>query len=152
MSNSLPVPHRLQLADGYCLPACVEMVLAYWGIEKEQAELAKQLQMIPDAGTPANRIRLLASNTIEVFYGHGELADLQAALNQNTPPIALVYTSELPYWDQAAAHAVVVLQIDEKTAVANDPAMTETAIRVPLGDFELAWDEMANLYALIIKK
>jgi len=33
MSNDLlQVPHRLQLSDGYCLPACVQMVLAYWGI------------------------------------------------------------------------------------------------------------------------
>ncbi|MBE7469862.1 MAG: hypothetical protein DPW09_20670 [Anaerolineae bacterium] len=42
MSNSLPIPHRPQLADGYCLPACVQMVLAYWGIERDQAELAVQ--------------------------------------------------------------------------------------------------------------
>lgn len=80
MSEILPVPHRLQLADGYCLPACVQMILAYWGIEREQDDLAKQLQMVVGAGVPGNRVRLLASKTLEVFYGEGEQADLEAAL------------------------------------------------------------------------
>ncbi len=152
MSNILPIPHQSQLADGYCLPACVQMVLSYWGIEREQADLAKQLQMVPGAGTPGNRVRLLASDTLEVFYGHGELADLQTALNRGAAPIVLVYTGELPYWDLATAHTVVLLGIDEGVAVINDPGMTQVKLRVSLGDFELAWYEMANLYALLTKR
>ena len=152
MSNILPVPHQLQLADGYCLPACVQMVLSYLGIEREQADLSNQLQMVPGAGTPGDRVRLLASDTLEVFYGQGELADLEAALNRGVAPIVLLHTGELPHWALATAHAVVLLGIDEDVAVINDPGMTEAAIRVPLGDFELAWDEMANLYVLLTKK
>lgn len=152
MSTSLPIPHRQQLADGYCLPACVQMVLAYWGIERDQAELAKQLQMIPGAGTPGNRVRLLVSNTLEVFYGQGEVSDLQTALKRGIPPIVLVHTGELPYWDLATAHAVVLLGLDETEVVINDPGMTQAELHVSLGDFELAWDEMANLYALLTKK
>ncbi|MCB0088080.1 MAG: C39 family peptidase [Caldilineaceae bacterium] len=34
MSSSLSVPHFPQQADGYCLPACVQMVMAYWGIDR----------------------------------------------------------------------------------------------------------------------
>jgi hypothetical protein len=58
----------------------MQMVLAYWGIERDQADLVGQLQMIPGAGTPGNRVRLLASDTLEVFYGQGEFADLQTAI------------------------------------------------------------------------
>ena len=102
MSDILPVPHRRQLADGYCLPACVQMVLAYWGIKRDQPDLARQLQMIAKAGTPGSRVRLLASATLKVAYRSGSLADLRAALSQGVPPIMLVYTGELPYWDGPA--------------------------------------------------
>jgi hypothetical protein len=128
------------------------MVLAYLGIEWEQADLGKQLQMIPGAGTPGNRVRLLASDTLEVFYGQGELADLQIALSQDIAPIVMVYTGQLTYWDQATAHAVILLGIEQDTVFVNDPGMSEAPLRVSLDDFELAWDEMANLYALLSKK
>ncbi|MCB0174576.1 MAG: C39 family peptidase [Anaerolineae bacterium] len=42
MSNVLSVPHRPQLADGYCLPACVQMVLSHLGIERDQTKLGKE--------------------------------------------------------------------------------------------------------------
>ena len=152
MSNTLTVPHRRQLADGYCLPACVQMVLAHLGIDRDQAELAQALQMIPGAGTPGNRIRLLASTSLDVFYGQGELSDLAAALERGIAPIVLVYTTELPYWTLATAHAVVLLGLDEDQAIVNDPGMADAPTHIPLGDFELAWDEMANLYALLMRK
>ncbi len=79
----LKVPHHRQIDDGYCLPACVQMVLqvpegggvdelyclpacvqmvlAYWGIERDQSSLAKQLGVIEGAGTPGSRLFLLVS-------------------------------------------------------------------------------------------
>jgi len=128
------------------------MVLAYWGIERGQSNLARQLQMIEKAGTPGARLRLLASAKLEVTYRSGSLADLHAALSQRVPPIMLVHTGELPYWDLATAHAVVLLGIEGDRAVLNDPDVLQAAIRVPLDDLLLAWDEMANLYALLRKK
>jgi hypothetical protein len=125
------------------------MVLAYWGIERNQADLAKQLQLITGVGTPSNRVRVLASKTLEVFYGEGQLADLQLALAAGNPPIVMVHTSQLPYWEQDTPHAVVLLGMDEGSVVINDPGRTEALISISLGDFELAWDELANLYALI---
>ena len=29
MAATLPLPHKPQQGDGYCLPACVQMVLAH---------------------------------------------------------------------------------------------------------------------------
>jgi len=99
-----------------------------------------------------NRLRALASKTLDVFYGQGELADLQVALKRQTPPIALVYTAELPYWPQATAHAVVVVGIEQRAVFVNDPGMSRSPLQVSLDDFLLAWDEMANLYALLARK
>jgi len=152
MSSILSVPHRRQLADGYCLPACVQMVLAYWGLERDQLALAEQLQMIEKAGTSGSRVCLLASEILEVAYRSGELVDLKVALDRGVPPIMLVYTGELPYWDRAMAHAVVLLGIGGNWAVLNDPGIQQAAVRVSLDELQLAWDEMANLYALLRRR
>ena len=152
MSKILKVPYIRQLADGYCLPACAQMVLAYSGIKRDQVQLAKQLKMIPKAGTPSFRIRLLASKKLKVSYRRGEIADLRTALNNGMPPIIMLVTGDLPYWDISTTHAVVLLGIDENSVLLNDPDYEEAPIRVSLGDFELAWYQMGNLYALLKKK
>ncbi len=152
MSNILPVPHRRQLVDGYCLPVCVQMVLAYWQIELSQEKIARQLKTIPKAGTPGSHLRFLASTHLEVSYQSGSIADLRLALDQGFPAIALVHTSQLRYWHEATAHAVVVIGIDENSIIVNDPAMTQPAIAVSLSEFELAWDEIVNRYGLLRKQ
>ncbi|MBE2200369.1 MAG: peptidase C39 family protein [Anaerolinea sp.] len=133
------------------MPACVQMVLAYWGIHRRQDRLARDLKMIPKAGTPGSHLRLLASSMLKVVYETGELSDLRSALDNGIPPIALVHTSEMPYWDKAFAHAVVVLAMNDKSVVLHDPAYKQAAISIALGDFQLAWDGMSNLYALLHK-
>ena len=159
MQKILSVSHIRQLGEGYCLPACAQMVLAYLGVlgadamgETAQRQLAKQLQMIFGVGTPGFHIRLLASRRIEVIYRRGELADLRAALNKGLPPIIMLVTGELPYWGISTTHAVVLLGIDENSVLLNDPDYEQAPIRVSLGDFELAWYEMGNKYALLKKK
>ena len=122
------------------------------GHRADQADIAKGLGLIPGAGVPGNRVKTLASKKLDVYYGAGEMSDLEAALDQRVPPVVLVNTGELPYWQQATAHAVVLLGTEEQTVYLNDPAMTQGNTTVSLGDFELAWEEMANLYALINKR
>lgn len=152
MSASLPVPHYPQLVDGHCLPACVQMVLSFWGVDRDQGQLARQLQTIPGAGTPGSRLHRLASHNLEIYYGSGNLADLQAALARGTPPIVLVNTKHFAHWQLETAHAVVVTAMDDQGVLINDPGMVQGQTSVTLDDFFLAWDEMANLYGLIRKK
>jgi len=128
------------------------MVLAFWGIDRDQPSLATQLEMIVGAGVPGNKLMLLASPTLDVIYRSGELADLHFALNRGIPPIALVHTSELPYWSETTAHAVVILGLDDALMTLNDPAFPQAEIEISTGDFLLAWDEMVNLYALLQRK
>jgi ABC-type bacteriocin/lantibiotic exporter with double-glycine peptidase domain len=152
MSSILPVPHRRQIADGYCLPACVQMVFAYLGIELSQEKIARKLKTVPRAGTPGFHLQRLASSALEVIYRSGDVNDLRLALNQGLPPIVLVATGQLPYWGEATAHAVVVIGIEGSSIIVNDPAMSEPAIQVSVGDFELAWDELVNRYGLRRKR
>jgi ABC-type bacteriocin/lantibiotic exporter with double-glycine peptidase domain len=152
MPNVLPVPHRLQLADGYCLPACVQMVLAYWDIHRDQAEVAKQLKTVPGVGTPASNLLRLRSRRLEVTFGSGNTSDLRAALLQGIPPIAMVKTQMLPYWDIDTAHAVVLLAMDDLSVTVHDRAKSQAAIQFNLGYFELAWEEIVHYFGVIRRK
>lgn len=151
-SKLLPVPQALQLANGYCLPACVEMVLAYWGIKRSQKRLARQLGTIKDAGTSGSRLHRLASRSVEVVYTVGEIDDLKDAIANQIPPIALVHTGQLSHWQINTPHAVVVVGLHGDSIFINDPAVSHSPIECSLGDFYLAWDEMENLFATIRPK
>ncbi|MBN1874412.1 MAG: C39 family peptidase [Anaerolineae bacterium] len=47
LAKPLDVPYYPQLDDGYCLPACVQMVLSYIGLPVKQRPLARDLGVRP---------------------------------------------------------------------------------------------------------
>ncbi len=149
MPGTLSVPHFRQHSDGNCLSACVQMVCAYYNLQVEQSDIADQMRVIPGFGVPGSRLRLLRLAGLEVIYRSGEFADLEAAVAEGVPPIVLVRTEELPYWDRGFAHAVVVTGIAGQQVLVNDLAKQQSIISVSIGDFLLAWDEMQNLYGLL---
>ena len=51
MSDLISLPHYQQSAEGYCLPACARMVLAYLGLELTEAEVSRTLGA-QEYGTP----------------------------------------------------------------------------------------------------
>jgi hypothetical protein len=102
-------------------------------------------------GTSGSKVKLLTSKHLGVVYEPGETSDLRKALENDIPPIALVWTGELPYWKIATPHAVVVTGIDDEFVWLSDPAVEKPNVQVTIGDFYLAWDVMANLYALLQK-
>lgn len=150
----LSVPIRRQLADGYCLPACVEMVLAGRGIQQDQVALARALGTLPDVGTPFMAVTNLKERIRELrplditFHQTGEPDDLMRELEGGVPPILRVITSQLPYWSESTAHAVVLVGLEDDVAIVNDPAFDDPQ-RLSFGDLCLAWDDGGNRYALI---
>lgn len=149
MADRLPVPHRRQQSKAGCLPACVEMVLAHWGQARSQETLSHQLGTDPDIGTPASRVRRLQSHSLDVSYVQASLAEIRHWLEKQVPVVALVHTTELPYWSRPCAHAVVVVGVDDDWVWVNDPAFDQAPIRVPTGDFALACDAMDNYIAVL---
>lgn len=148
--NNLPVPHRLQKEDGYCLPACVEMVLAYIGIYQSQEKIGKKLGLRPRLGVPGFKIKELDSRQLITTYAEGTLSEIALSLQKQVPVIALVQAGELPHWlGVQSQHAVVVVGIQEQNMAILDPAVETHPIGVPIGDFMLAWLEMDNRYATI---
>ena len=150
MANVLSVPHFSQATDGYCLPACAQMVLNYLGVVRSQAELALQLGTRANIGTPHSHLSRLQSPTIDVLYSTGDLDDLRQHVERGQPVIVFVQAGELSNWrGRKSRHALVVVGMDAEIVSVLDPAAQPEPIAVPLGDFMLAWDEMDNTFAMI---
>jgi uncharacterized protein YvpB len=80
----------------------------------------------------------------------GNWEELQAHLENNRPCMTLVQTSELPYWAEESDHAVIVIGLDDELIYLNDPAFPEAPIQVTRGEFDLAWLEKDEVYAVLI--
>jgi len=154
MLNILAVPHCRQEAKTGCLPACVQMVLAYQGIDRSQANLAQLFGTHPQAGTPYSRIVRLRSTEINVAYQKAiELGDIANWLARDLPIITFVQMRELPYWHgHWCQHAVVVVGLDQSTIYLLDPAADAQVIAVPCDDFMLAWEELDLAYAIVARR
>ena len=147
----LDVPHYRQRNTGYCLPACLQMVLEYVGVKRDQTQLARELGVTPKVGVAVSRVTRLAISNAAIRYQQGETDDLVAALARGVPPILNVATGQLPYWDEECAHAVVLVGLsdDQQTAYLNDPAFDEHAIACNADALWLAWDDAFNYYTMI---
>ncbi|MEZ4707055.1 MAG: C39 family peptidase [Caldilineaceae bacterium] len=146
----LAVPHREQRHDGDCLATCVEMVLTYLGATFSYAQIARTLKIQPNAGAPFPNIQMLEQMNIIVGYRrNGSMETLYTLLRHGWPVIASVNTGALPYWEFSTGHAVVVVGMDTTHILLNDPGIPAGPIQVLLGDFDLAWVEQDELYAVL---
>ncbi len=109
----LPVPHFEQSDDGYCLPACVRMVLAYQGQQLSEQELVESLGTQP-FGTPISRVTELQNNQRLVEFRSFSEAELKHYLSRGLPLIARVWTGMLTYWPEETFHVVVVIGYDNR--------------------------------------
>lgn len=104
MANVLSVLHFSQATDGYCLPACAQMVLNYLGVVRSQAELALQLGTRANIGAPHSHLTRLKSLTIDVLYAAGDsitLLQLSACASSTTrvcSPFQQVFFQNLRRW------------------------------------------------------
>lgn len=148
MATQLSVPHLLQDKPGWCLPACVAMVAAYWEQPLLQADVANWLGAT-GVDVPASRIRRLERRGFEVTYRTGSLAELEMWLKQSVPCILFVRTGELPYWEVDAAHAVVLVGLADEQAFLLDPVVAQGPALVPQEDLLLAWSYFDYTYAVL---
>lgn len=149
MPRKLSVPYYPQKAEGFCLAACAQMVLHYWGIERRQDDLAQRLGVEPTIGVPASRIKRLTFPNLVVVYDIGDWATLSACLDDDVPVIAMIQAGELAYWHgEYFQHAVVVVGYDESNVWLMDPDRQPGPVVVSIDEFMLAWGEVDYRYAV----
>lgn len=144
----LPISHCRQKQQADCLAACAAMVLDYLHIPINYDSLA-QLLGVDAIGTPFRRLQNLENLGLNIHIGEGSLQTLRTYLEAGLPSIVAVDTSELPYWEETADHAVVVIGLDDEQVYLNDPDTLDAPQAVPIPEFELAWLEKDYLFAVI---
>lgn len=144
----LKLQHEIQHQPSWCLPACVAMVSAYFGIPVTQKDVAYWLGTT-DIGTPSSRIERLSNRGYSVTYGEGSQSALGEWLSRNIPTILFVRTGELPYWKIDTAHAIVLCGLDHNEAIIIDPAVEIATCTVTIGDLMLAWSHFDYTFAAL---
>ncbi len=83
--HSINAPHRRQERDNSCLPACVRMVLAFYGVDKSEDEL-RRLFRTKGFGTHAFHVAQgLPSLGFAAAIVTSALQDVQQLIEQNQP-------------------------------------------------------------------
>ncbi len=147
----LTVPHIPQRYAGECLAACAAMLLVHFDIPMTYQKLLNMLRIKRGLGTPSSNIRVLNKLGLMVIYESGTFPKLHEHLSNNRPCIAFVEAGEFPYWNERNSHAIVVVGLDTQFVYINDPALAYGSIRIPHGDFDLAWLEHENFYATFVR-
>jgi ABC-type bacteriocin/lantibiotic exporter with double-glycine peptidase domain len=148
-TTSLNVPLLPQSDRADCLPACVEMVLTFYG-QTVSREWLREVMESSELGTPGFKVLNLRHHGYDVTYAAAtDERALTQALADGIPPIALVHTAPLPYWERETPHAIVVTAMDADQVTLNDPAFPTAPQTVSHGAFMLSWLDFDSLYALI---
>lgn len=145
----LPVSHIQQQSPGDCLAACAAMALSYLGRSIRYNHLVRLLRIKRPYGTSFSNIRELEKQQINVLYKEGTLPELYKHLCNGTPCIVSVQTGELPYWDMHSLHVVLLVGMDPEHVYLNDPEFANAPIRIPTGEFDLAWFAQEERYAVL---
>ena len=70
-------------------------------------------------------------------------------VQEGIPPIVVVATAALSYWQTDCLQALVVVDIEEQAILVHDPAFESAPRTIPRDEFLAAWGELAQLTALI---
>ncbi len=145
---STAASHYRQSNPGACLPACVRMVLAALGDERNEAQLAAILGSY-EFGTPSSRVTRLSKLGYQVQFGSSSLDQLYLSLEQSLSPIVFVRADMLPWADFDGFHALVLTEITSTDVALLDPALDDGPIWLSVDGFLLAWEEFDCLAATV---
>ncbi len=140
----LPVPHFKQQHSYSCLPACVRMVLAYWGQEHSEEELAQALGTLPVWGTRPESVvaGLDKLGYHALWFERATLERLLDLLAEGWPVIVFVRAADLPH-GRVGLHAVVVVRIEGGQVTCLDPTL-DHELSVELSSFLKAWSSLEH--------
>lgn len=142
---------------GYCGPASLKMVLAYYGVDRSEKELAQRCGHDPERGTDNEAIKQAAES-----YGfkaevqrEASFDDIRRWLDKKVPVIVDWFTGGRPDRDESETpdgHCSVVVGLDESNIYLQDPELgalrtikRENFLRVWFdfkGDYITGWKDM----------
>ncbi|MBI4148608.1 C39 family peptidase [Candidatus Woesearchaeota archaeon] len=125
---------------GYCGPACLKMVLEYYGIKKTERELARLAGTSARWGTPARGL-LKAAHRLGltgIVKDNAQISDIRKYISKKIPAIVNWFSTD-------EGHYSVVVGIDKKLIYLQDPELA--AIRkLDLVMFKRVWFDFHGDY------
>jgi ABC-type bacteriocin/lantibiotic exporter with double-glycine peptidase domain len=149
--SSIPVPHLPQELDYSCVPACIRMVLAFYGLKVPESQLRALFKIRPSGTSLANVLLRLPELGMSASVYSASLFELERYLEDGTPCIVQVWTEHLSYWRAAWMHDLVVVGIEGDTVLVNDPAFPDAPKAIAKSEFEHAWAAADRLLIRIEK-
>lgn len=147
--RELAVPDVRQATDYTCSASALQAVLAYYGIEKREDELARELGATPEDGAPPEAIVRVAN-----AYGLGAVKrenmtveDLAAEVAQGRPVIVGLQawsgtprTSWADAWDDG--HYAIVIAVEGDVLVFEDPSVLGSRAFLSRRELEERWHDI----------
>ena len=112
-------PYFSQTYPFSCVPACLKMVLASFGVDKSEAELRSLCECDETGTTPSNIVRAAIECGFDSFTANLTLDELREEVSRNNFPIVFLRLSGEETYSN---HAVVVYKISKKKVFVLDPA------------------------------
>lgn len=149
MKKMLPLrPFQESLNVGMCGPASLKIVLAYYGLEKTEKELALLCETKADMGTDDQGLKKAAERlgfTVEI-KNQSTFGDIERWINQGIPVIVNWFTTgrkDSPDSAVADGHYSVVAGMDNDFIYLQDPEIG-TIRKLAKGDFMKVWFDFSG--------
>jgi ABC-type bacteriocin/lantibiotic exporter with double-glycine peptidase domain len=147
----LPVqPFQETLYAGMCGPASLKMVLAYYGVDQSEDELAKLCETNPELGTSDERIKYAAEGlgfTVEI-HNKSSFKDIQAWLDKKVPILVNWFTRGRTDYSESEVpdgHLSVVVGLDDTYIYLQDPEIGKLR-KIEKDDFMRVWFDFTGEY------
>jgi ABC-type bacteriocin/lantibiotic exporter with double-glycine peptidase domain len=151
MKKILPVkPFQETLHAGMCGPASLKIILAYYGIEKSEQELAEICRTDSDLGTDDQGLEKAAEQLgfkVEI-KNESTFEDIEGWIDRGVPVIVNWFTrGRVDYDDSSVAdgHYSVVVGLDDDSIFLQDPE-TGSLRTLDREDFMTVWFDFTGKY------
>lgn len=143
-------PFQETLNAGMCGPASLKILLSYYGVKKDEKELAKLCGTKNDLGTDDRGIKKAAENLgFKVkIKNNSSFKDIERWLDKNVPIIINWFTrgrADYADTDVADGHYSVVCGLDNKNIYFQDPEIGGMR-KLDREDFMTVWFDFTGKY------
>lgn len=147
----IKVPFFLQELKSSCFPACLRMVLSFYGLEVQEKKLRDLCNVSEGRGATWHD----AKHAVESFglnfkmKVNGTIDELKDLVENEIPVIVSLDIFDLG-WDKHQGHAIVILQIINDELIYHDPQRGRE-LRIAKEKFIEIWKKRDNRFGYVGK-
>ncbi len=160
-SEILDFPRVRQSTDYYCGPACLHVVLAYYGLNIPEKTIAKMLGTNWSEGTPVRNLIevssfLASEHNFSIFHGGSSISRIKNYIKKSYPVIVgfQAWGKNANYQGWNSGHYAVIIGFNEEGFFFEDPYIINRGF-LSYRDFSKRWHickhENFHNFALVLK-